>query len=112
MPRERAWEEDDDSEAEDIEPLKDRAGGNIVIPIQTGMPAADMVDLADAMKDTAADEETPAAPGHMEVQDAVLKDTEDVSMAAGPPTIKVPPPSTGSVQAQPREKRKRVVLSP
>ena len=111
MPRERAWEEDDDSEAEDIEPLKDRAGGNIVIPIQTGMPATDMVDLADAMKDTAADKETPAAPGHMEVQDAVLKDTEDVSMAAGPPTIKVPTPSTGSVQAQRREKRKKVTLS-
>ena len=63
MPKERAWEDDDDLEAEDIEPLRDRAGGNIIIPVQTGVPATAMVDLADAMKDTAADKRHQRPPG-------------------------------------------------
>ena len=61
MPKDRVWEDDDDSEAEDIQPLKDRPRENIVILIQTGGLEAPMVDLADAMKDIAAEEVLPVA---------------------------------------------------
>ena len=120
IPKDRVLEEDDDSEAEDIQPLKDQERDTIVIPIQTGAPATAMVDVADAMKDTGAGDMPPAAPMHMDVQYAVSKSADnedDVSMEAGPPTIRVPHPITNllnksSVQIQRREKRKWLVLSP
>ena len=117
MPRERTWEEDDDSEAEDIIPFKERVGGNIVIPIQIGVPTTDMVDLAEAMKDPVATEETPVATRHVEVEDAVLPDTEDEnmvdeSMVAGPPTVNERRPEPNQVPTQRREKRKRIILNP
>ena len=60
MPKDKGWEDDGDSEAEDIQPLRDRPREDIVIPIQTGAPAAAMVDLEDPVKDTAAEDVLPA----------------------------------------------------
>ena len=117
IPRERTWKKDDNSNAEDIEPFKGRVGGNIVISIQTGVPATDMVDLAEVMKDATAEEETPVAPRHVDVEDAVLRDTEDEnmvdeSMVAGPPTVNKQRPEPNQVPTQRREKRKRIILNP
>ena len=64
------------------------------------------------MKHPVAEEETPVATGHVDVEDAVLKDIEDESMVAGPPTVKEPSPDPIHVPAQRREKRKRVILNP
>ena len=69
-------------------------------PIQTGVPATDMVDLAEVMKDATAEEETPVATGYVEVEDAVLKDTADQSMMAEPPTVKEPASRTCDVDWQ------------
>ena len=70
------------------------------------------MDLADAVKDTVAEDVLPAISMHMEVQDAVLGNADEASMAAGPPTMRIPHPMTSNVKMPRRGKHKRVVLNP
>ena len=67
------------------------------------------------MKDIAAKGLLPAISMHMGVQDAVLRNTENASiasMAAGPPTMKITQPMTNNVKMLYQGKRKQAVLHP
>ena len=76
------------------------------------MPTRASEYLVGAVKDKAAKELLPTLSMHMEMQDAVLRNADNASMAAGPPTMKTTQPMTNNVEMPYQGKRKQAVWHP